>query len=234
MTTCPKCQAENFRNAQICIECSTYLKDPGTTPEKLITVRTKSIAESDLNENWSDQHFTDDTSLLNQFLTSSDSQTVLTRGFIEVTAYTVRLGSDVYQFRNVTGFGIGNVKLKTIPFWLIINLSIALFIASLFTTSVFGEGWEGFCILLSILVLAGGIIFNLARPKLYGLSLYLNSGKEIIIVIQNTEFLKRVLRDLKEFMENPQKEKMINITVGGSLGGNITFGDNHGNISNRQ
>ena len=57
------------------------------------------------------------------------------------------------------------------------------------------------------LLLIGAALFNLSLPKLYGLSLYLNSGNEITFVTKDMEFLKRVVRTLKEFMENPPEGK---------------------------
>lgn len=156
--------------------------------------------------------------LMNQILAGNDSQTIEEKGFLEITANSVRLENDVYQFRNVTGFGVGDVKTKGIPF-----SSIAvLFLLALLSGIISGlSGWSW----LLWLLLIGAIVYNVSRPKLYGLSLYLNSGQETIFVTQDVDFLRQVVRTLKEFIENPKPGKVINISIGRDMKGNITFGD---------
>jgi hypothetical protein len=159
--------------------------------------------------------------LLNQILAGNDRQTIEEKGFLEITVNTVRLEDDVYQFRNVTGFGVGNVKTKGFPLSLMIALAVLGLIGGII------PGLSSFSWLFWLLLI-GAVMYNASRPKLYGLSLYLNFGNETIFVTQNMEFLKHVVRTLKEFMENPKPGKVINITIGRDMKGNITFGDVHG------
>lgn len=163
--------------------------------------------------------------LLDQMLASNDKQTIEEKGFLEITKNTVKLENDVYQFRNVTGFGVGNVKTKRIPF----NLIFILFIVALVAGAL--PGFGGWSIMFWLLAI-GAIVYNFTRPKVYGLSLYLNSGNEIVFATEDMDFLKRAVRVLKDFMENPIEGKYVNIDVGRDHKGNIIVGDVHGNISN--
>lgn len=69
-------------------------------------------------------------SLLDIILESNDSQTVKTKAIIEVTSHTVKLENDIYRFRNVTGFGVSNVKVKGIPLSFIFTLLVLALLAA--------------------------------------------------------------------------------------------------------
>jgi hypothetical protein len=164
--------------------------------------------------------------LLDQMLASNDKQTIEMKGFLEITKNSVKLENDVYQFRNVTGFGVGEVKTKGIPFNLIFILFIIAFVAGNI------PGFSSWSLMFWVLVI-GAVVYNFTRPKVYGLSLYLNSGHEIVFATENMDFLKRAVRTLKDFMENPQEFKYVNITVEKDNKGNIVVGDVHGKVYNK-
>ncbi len=212
MKVCPRCGFKNHEKAWNCSKCKSDLRQPQSNPKGSVYG-----GESGTNL------------LLDAILPSSDRQTVRTQAIIEVTSHTVRLENDVYQFRNVTGFGVSNVKMKGIPFVFI----FILLLLGLLTVSVPGlmsvPTLTSGAVIIWILFI-GAVIYNLSLPKLYGLSLYLNSGNEIIFVTQNMDFLKHVVQTLKDFMENPKEGKIINVTIGRDVQGNITFGDVHQNL----
>lgn len=164
--------------------------------------------------------------LLNQILAANGKQTIEEKGFLEITNNTVKLANDVYQFRNVTGFGVGEVKTKGIPF----NLIFILFLVAFVSGNIPGLG--GWSLMFWVLVV-GAVVYNFNRPKVYGLSLYLNSGHEIVFATENIDLLNRAVRTLKDFMENPQEFKYVNITVEKDNKGNIVVGDVHGKVYNK-
>jgi hypothetical protein len=168
--------------------------------------------------------------LLDQILSNNSRQIVKNKSFLEVTNHTVQLEDEVYQFRNVTGFGVGIVKTKGIP----LTVLIVLFLIATSITIVGHNRYYGYSsddrFLYSWIPFVVGLIHNLIRPKIYGLSLCLNSGHEKILVTKDRSFLTSAVRTLKDFMENPVDGKVINISLR-NMKGNITIGDNHGRIS---
>ncbi|MFB2892929.1 hypothetical protein ACE1CI_08290 [Aerosakkonemataceae cyanobacterium BLCC-F50] len=164
--------------------------------------------------------------LLNQMLAANDKQTIEEQGFLEITKNTVKLQNDVYQFRNVTGFAVGEVKTKGIPF----NLIFILFIIAFASGNI--PGFGGWSLMFWVLVV-GAVVYNFNRPKVYGLSLYLNSGHEIVFATKNIDLLNRAVRTLKDFMENPQDFQYVNITVESDNKGNIVVGDIYGKVYNK-
>lgn len=160
---------------------------------------------------------------LDEILTGDKKKTIDKDGLLEVTNKTVKLKNDVFQFRNVTGFGVGNVKTQKIPYSFIFFTALFAWFAP-DIMNVLGIVFASWIIWI---IVAGMVIFNLSRPELYGLALYLNSGDERIFITEDMEFLSKVVRVLKEFMEEPKKGKVINITIGRDFKGNITFGDSY-------
>ncbi len=155
----------------------------------------------------------------NKQLLPGDKYTeILEGGTIRLTAKTVQFGSNVFQFHNVTGFGIAKVDTIKIPLTsLLILFIIGLFIANLPNISVFG--------LLIILGAIAGVISNFTQPQRYGLGLYLNSGHMKVFVTTDVRGLKVVVDDLCNYMENNKLGGYVVNIVGGNVTGNYIGGD---------
>ena len=149
---------------------------------------------------------------------------------IYITDRTVRFGNDVYQFRNVAGFGLAEVKNNNIiPTKVIIGGFVLGFLLG-----IIGQGIWG---LLILLLAIGAIVINYKNPKRYGLKLYVNSGGGTIFVTTDLEGVKRVVAKLYDFMENSLDGTFVvnvddrSISVQGSVGGSVMAGDVGGNVS---
>ena len=127
---------------------------------------------------------------------------------IVVTKKVVKFGSYVYQFRNVTGFGIANVKTpyKVPPLVILILLFLSAILFSQSDPTARGFG------LLILLLGCAGVIENLSQPKRIGLELYVNSGDNVIFVTTDKSGIREVISQLCEFMESDIEDiKVINI-----------------------
>ncbi len=152
---------------------------------------------------------------LNAFLSGDDNTKIAQADVIYISDKTVRFGNDVYQFRNVTGFGIDEVKSKKIPFLVIVGL----FLFGL-TVMNFNNSWGLLSLVISVMALGA----NILQPKMYGLKLYLNSGDAQIFLTSDTVWLKRSVRSLYDFMNNAGEGSSMTIQIGGNITGNIIQG----------
>lgn len=154
---------------------------------------------------------------------------------IVVTKKVVKFGSCVYQFRNVTGFGVANVKTpyKVHPLVILILLFLGTILLSQSDPQV-----QGFGILILLLACAG-ILDDLLQPKRIGLELYVNSGNNVIFVTTDKSGIREVISQLCEFMESDIEDiKVINInqsqaTIGVGYAENLKSGQIGGKIDNR-
>jgi hypothetical protein len=154
---------------------------------------------------------------------------------IVVTKKVVKFGSSVYQFRNVTGFGIANVKTpyKVHPLVILIFLLVGTGLVSQSDKTT-----QGFGILILLLGLAG-VIDNLSQPQRIGLELYVNSGDNVIFVTADRSGIREVISQLCEFMESDIEDiKVINInqsqaTIGVGYAENLKSEQIGGKIDNR-
>ena len=159
---------------------------------------------------------------VSDLLNSNDNnnRTFETAKFIEITNNTVKFGSSVYQFRNVTGFKVGKIPKNKFPFQPVIILIIGGAL-----TVAFVVGW--FLLLLALFL----IYRHFTQTQYYGLSLFLNSGQERFFVSSDKSFLQDIVSVLYEFMENKRDEAVFidmsnrSINVGRDLHGNATTGD---------
>lgn len=132
--------------------------------------------------------------------------TVESSKYIEVTKRTVKFGRKVYQFSNITGFGLAEIKRDfTLP---IIFLSILVIIGlSQLYLGIFSlDGLSGS---IGVIMTISGIFFLvilLNFPKDYGLELELNSGKSRIFITEDLEGVKKIVSELYEFMESESDE----------------------------
>ncbi len=158
---------------------------------------------------------------ITDLLDSSDNKrTFETANNIEITRNTVKFGSSVYQFRNVTGFRVGEIPKDKFPLMPVLILTIG----GILTIAVV-IGW----FLLLIAIFLAGRYFT--QTQYYGLSLFLNSGQERFFISADRGFLSRIVSVLYEFMET-EREGIVNIdmsnrsiNVGGDLYGNPITGN---------
>lgn len=162
---------------------------------------------------------------------------------IEITKRTVRFGSEIYQFRNVTGFGISSVTTDVNTK----NIFAMQFILGLFVIGIFLANfpdWRRWGVTL-ISISIGGLYANTSQPKEYGLKLYLNSGyPSPVFITRDIRGLKEVVSTLYNFMENNEEATYIiyaedrsmrienrYIQIEGSVGGSVIAGNIGGSLS---
>lgn len=152
--------------------------------------------------------------------TNDSKRTFETSKSIEITKNTVKFGSSVYQFRNVTGFRVGDIPKNKFPLMPVIVLTAAGML-----TIALGFGW--ILLIIAIFMVVG--YFN--QTQYYGLSLYLNSGQERFFVSTDKNFLVQIVSVLYDFMES-QSDGTVNIdlsnrsvNVGRDLHGTANTGD---------
>ena len=153
---------------------------------------------------------------------------------IHITKNTVKFGSDVYQFRNVTGFGKSLVKTPKVPFqWI-----LGLFVIGLIGANYADNRFAGIVILMVATIL---LLHNILTPQKYGLKLYLNSGAPLpIFVTTDIDGLKGVVSVLYDFMESNEEGSYVvystdrSIKIEGSVGGNFIGRDAMGDVSNKR
>ncbi|WP_341733395.1 DUF6232 family protein [Microcoleus sp. EPA2] len=153
---------------------------------------------------------------------------------IEITNRTVRFGSDVYQFRNVTGFGLAPVKNENL---LPIQFILGLFVIGLFCANIPDSSWRILGIILVLLAI-WGFYANTSQPKKYGLKLYLNSGSPSpVFITSDMSGLENVVSVLYKFMESNSEGTYVihaedrSIRIEGSVGGSVTAGNIGGSSS---
>jgi hypothetical protein len=121
---------------------------------------------------------------------------------IKITKNTVRFGADIYQFRNISGFGLGEIPNKDIIPKTIIG---ALFIFGIILIISVAKLWGIFLVLLAF----AGIGMNNQQPKRYGLELYVNSGDNKIFITRDLEGIKNIVSVLYDFMESDLEESYV-------------------------
>ncbi|MEY3869610.1 MAG: hypothetical protein RLZZ338_3501 [Cyanobacteriota bacterium] len=141
---------------------------------------------------------------------------------ITITKRTVRFSHNVYQTHNITSFSEGEVDIGTITWVIIIFFLLISLIA--------GTSNSGLGSLLG-LVAIGGIVWNIVKPKHYGLLLTLNSGDKTLFTTTQKESLKRVIGVIYELIES-EKEATYEISISNSqVSGNFIQGNVGGNTS---
>ncbi|MEG4417991.1 DUF6232 family protein [Microcoleus sp. LAD1_D5] len=155
-------------------------------------------------------------------LGSNQSITLERNKVITITKRTVRFSYNVYQTHNITGFSEGEVDIGTIPWGIIIVFLLG--------SSIVGMGNSGVGGLLG-LVAIGGAIWNVSKPKHYGLLLTLNSGDQKLFTTKQKESLKQVIGVIYEFIES-EKEATYQISISNSeVSGNFIQGNVGGSTS---
>lgn len=129
---------------------------------------------------------------------------------IVITKKTVRFGNYVYQFRNVTGFGLFISKTSLFEKIILCTLVI-LFFGGL---ALAGEKFSS----SSLLTTLGWLMFGFSslfitlicfKPRPQGMILYLNSGDSMIFESNDLTGIKKVVLILYKFMESDMEGSYI-------------------------
>lgn len=170
--------------------------------------------------------------------TSQNSDRQIGKATIEITKNTVQFDSDVYQFRNVTGFGVSPVPTAKVP----LSSIWFFFIFGVLGITNFPENSDqrtGGMLMIGLAICS--LAFNKLWPPKYGLKLYLNSGSPLpIFITRDVLGLKNVVSILYNFMESHEEGRYIvystdrSIKIEGSVRGNFIGGDATGDVSNKR
>jgi hypothetical protein len=149
---------------------------------------------------------------------------------IEITKNTVKFGSSIYQFKNVTGFKVGEQPKSKIPFFVAFLLAFLGSIFYLIGNTIGNSLWLQFgqvSLALSALI----CYVNITQIPSYGLNLSLNSGEERFFVSKDKEFLMKIVNTLYDFMKT-ERDGVVNIDmsnrsvrINGNSSGAINLGD---------
>ncbi|MGL4501004.1 MAG: DUF6232 family protein, partial [Planktothrix sp.] len=118
---------------------------------------------------------------------------------IHITQNTVRFGSDVYQFKNVTGFGMITIK-NTVPkvaIFLFCLIGVCALITGIFSANEEISSWGAFLLFMGLLFMVN----NKNPDTTYGLKIYLPSNEDKIFLSKDREGIKEIVSYLYEFME---------------------------------
>lgn len=148
---------------------------------------------------------------------------------IEITKNTLKFGQSVYQFKNVTGFTVGEIPKNKFP------LLPVLVLTSVGTLTIA----LGFGLILVIIAIVMAVSFFM-QTQYYGLSIFLNSGRELFFKSENRNFLLKIVSDMYQFMESQADGSVLidmssstthydnsnrSINVEGDLHGKASTGD---------
>lgn len=167
--------------------------------------------------------------------TSQNIDRQIGKATIEITKNTVQFDSDVYQFRNVTGFGVCPVPTFKVPLsWIWFSFIFGLW--RTMNSSLSSDEKTGAMLTIGFAILSWA--FNKLWPPKYGLKLYLNSGSPLpIFITRDVPGLKKVVSVLYNFMESHEEGHYTvystdrSIQIKGSVGGAVTAGDIGGSSS---
>ena len=163
-----------------------------------------------------------------------------------------KFGDSVYQFRNITGFSVSEVKKVTISNVLPNNFLLFIYGIGFILANIPNTG--GFRILGIVLLLfaISGLLVNKldiqTEPKEYKLELSFNSGERRVFAIKDTDFKEDVVSALYKFMESSNEESYFTInfhnqsidqslkyedksTFTAAFGGSLVAGSVGGNVS---
>lgn len=119
---------------------------------------------------------------------------------IYITRNTIKFGDNVYQFKNVTGFGISELKKND----LYLKIAIILLLSWL-SIVFFPEIPGGFKFIHLVLTVVAFYIYG-KQATYYALALYLPSGDNKMFVSSDVTGLRKMIDTLYEYMENPNIE----------------------------
>jgi hypothetical protein len=159
---------------------------------------------------------------------SSKYEEVVGSSTIYITNKTVQFGEEVYQFHNMTGFGVSEIPRILLP----IKLILGLFLLGLFAANFPDDAARSFGIFLIVISLVC-LVYNQVQPRKYGLAIYFNSGRSRFFSTRDKEGLKAVVATLYKYMDSDKDlgTYVVNI-VEGSVTGNFIGGNAHENNVN--
>lgn len=141
-------------------------------------------------------------------------QEVLGNATIYITKKTVQFGQEVYQFHNITGFGVSELARVLLP----IQLILGLFLFGLFAANFPDSSARTFGIFMVIVSIVC-LIYNQTQPRKYGLLIHLNSGGLKFFSTTDKQGLKQVVATLYEYMDT---DKDLGTYVVNFVQGNVT------------
>jgi Family of unknown function (DUF6232) len=145
---------------------------------------------------------------------------------ITVTRRTVRFAKNVFQTHNISSFSDGEVEIGRIPWAMaIIPLILWLLIGLADMRQWFVLAWLLFFTGITCLV------WNVAKPKHYGLLISLNSGEKKLFITSDTKGLKKTITVIYDLLET-ESESTYQININSSnIQGNFIAGSNSGDTS---
>jgi hypothetical protein len=170
--------------------------------------------------------------------TSQNIDRQIGKATIEITKNTVQFDSDVYQFRNVTGFGVCPVPTFKVPLsWIWFSFIFGLW--RTMNSSLNSDEKSVAMLMIGFAILS--LAFNKLWPPKYGLKLYLNSGSPLpVFITRDVPGLKDVVSVLYKFMESHEEGRYVvysndrSIRIEGNFEGNFIGGDAGGKVSNKR
>ncbi len=141
---------------------------------------------------------------------------------ITISKNSVKFGSSVYQFKNITGFKVGEIPKTRLSWSTVIGLIIVGLVIINFNKLV-GIG---------LLALAIFLLYkHFTQIQYYGLIIYFNSGQSHIFTSKDKSFLMDIVNPLYDLMETSQEGTIHidmsnrSVNVEGDLQGNAVAGD---------
>jgi hypothetical protein len=151
-----------------------------------------------------------------------------------ITKHTLRLDNNVFQMSNITGFGVGTIPKPKFSWGLFLILGLAgLAVILLLAPIIFYSTYQANEVLMKIWIFCWSIIAicnYFMIPVRHGLSIQLNSGREIFLETQKKAFLSEIVTRLYEFMDTQREDSMTinmhnhSINVAGNFQGNLAQG----------
>lgn len=148
--------------------------------------------------------------------------------FLALTNKTLKVGSQIYQIRNITHVEI--VKLK--PKRIVTNKAIIVFLLIGILLKAVEIYNLRFLAYLSFSIASFGILESIRKKVSYGLILETNAAKNILFSSSDREFMQLLNTKIYEVMNNEDvpasyifnmQDRSVN--VGGSVGGDVISGD---------
>lgn len=139
---------------------------------------------------------------------------------IEINKNILKFGSSVYQFKNVTGFHVGEFEKEPFPRQAFIML-LVLGVATLALV-------VGIIFLLWALWL---FINHRKQQSIYGLAIYLNSGRKRVFRSTDKDFLYRIVNAMYRLMSEDSAMNVLvdmsnrSVNVEGDFTGTAITGD---------
>lgn len=139
--------------------------------------------------------------LFDDFLQQNEKQQILKNvKTIKITSKIVRFENSIYQFRNVTGFEIGELPKPKFPLQIFLILVVGGIVLLAVVVGIFLLGAAAYLLFRH---------FN--QPKLYGLNLYFNSGQMTAFSSSDRRFLGEIVTRLYQVMDEQEEGFIINM-----------------------